>query len=269
MKTLWQNPKNSPFQSTHPRGVRRGRLVNCEKGYFHFNPRTREGCDKALSIMTVTLGDFNPRTREGCDHSLQWRLYRPSNFNPRTREGCDTARAAWRSPTKHFNPRTREGCDKANIPMLVMLGDFNPRTREGCDKSTMPKSWTRRKFQSTHPRGVRLIKFFYESCGTYISIHAPARGATPHGVDVHSVRKNFNPRTREGCDVQSFYLYLNVQYFNPRTREGCDLEDLLDAAGIVWISIHAPARGATDIQYKKNMQGVEFQSTHPRGVRPQ
>ncbi len=34
---------------------------------------------------------------------------------------------------------------------------------------------------------------------------------------------DFNPRTREGCDVR----YKNGkewrQYFNPRTREGCDI----------------------------------------------
>ncbi len=34
---------------------------------WSFNPRTREGCDKAY--MDVYRGDvgFNPRTREGCD----------------------------------------------------------------------------------------------------------------------------------------------------------------------------------------------------------
>ena len=32
-----------------------------------FNPRTREGCDRALLGDDMGLGSFNPRTREGCD----------------------------------------------------------------------------------------------------------------------------------------------------------------------------------------------------------
>ena len=60
----------------------------------------------------------------------------------------------------------------------------------------------------------------------------------------------FNPRTREGCDLQGLYdtridlgisihapvkgatymsikLYILVWYFNPRTREGCDMARLM------------------------------------------
>ena len=55
-----------------------------------------------------------------------------------------------------------------------------------------------------------------------ISIHAPARGATC-GVQAQVKRRtDFNPRSREGSDV-----------------------DLADCCQIIFISIHAPARGAT------------------------
>ncbi len=56
---------------------------------------------------------------------------------------------------------------------------FNPRTREGCDEAEEDDFDEESVFQSTHPRGVRpitpitLIRIFE------ISIHAPARGATP------------------------------------------------------------------------------------------
>jgi len=105
-----------------------------------------------------------------------------------------------------------------------MLGSrcFNPRTREGCDK--LPVEFLRDLglFQSTHPRGVRLgdrVKF---EGHTYVSIHAPARGATADAaaffdksyVSIHAPARgatsiyqirwpyssSFNPRTREGCD---------------------------------------------------------------------
>ena len=34
--------------------------------------------------------------------------------------------------------------------------------------------------------------------------------------------KDFNPRTREGCDSNSIYAKNQIDDFNPRTREGCD-----------------------------------------------
>ena len=33
---------------------------------------------------------------------------------------------------------------------------------------------------------------------------------------------DFNPRTREGCDLQSGHIRHISGHFNPRTREGCD-----------------------------------------------
>ena len=59
-------------------------------------------------------------------------------------------------------------------------------------------------------------------------------------------RKSFNPRTRVGCDLaHGGYQAAASQRFNPRTRVGCD-----DALRMI-----------ADIE-------EEFQSTHPRGVRP-
>ena len=83
---------------------------------------------------------------------------------------------------------------------------------------------------------------------------------------VMSKDKDFNPRTREGCDNVSDFNYnvfqisihapakgatckLNLLemirlYFNPRTREGCDIPEKRLITQ-VQISIHAPAKGAT------------------------
>ena len=55
--------------------------------------------------------------------------------------------------------------------------------------------------------------------------------------------------------------------FNPRTREGCDLEGLDKQLAHMQISIHAPARGATDGAAVYIPSKTRFQSTHPRGVR--
>ncbi len=53
--------------------------------------------------------------------------------------------------------------------------------------------------------------------------------------------------------------------FNPRTREGCDVY-FLPRGVTVGVSIHAPAKGATDLGVITD-DYLMFQSTHPRRVR--
>ena len=57
--------------------------------------------------------------------------------------------------------------------------------------------------------------------------------------------KNFNPRTRAGCDRISCNQNQCTSYFNPRTRAGCDT-----GCGT------------------KSILSYRFQSTHPCRVRP-
>ena len=54
----------------------------------------------------------------------------------------------------------------------------------------------------------------------------------------------FNPRTPVGCDASAIILFVDSKYFNPRTPVGCD-------------HVHRTNGEAL----------VEFQSTHPSGVR--
>ena len=84
------------------------------------------------------------------------------------------------------------------------------------------------------------------------------------------IRRYFNPRTREGCDVifcsfaYPFYEFQSTHPrrvrpksgmlharvgddFNPRTREGCDTDNIAAYLLAENISIHAPAKGATKI----------------------
>ncbi|VDA98958.1 Octaprenyl diphosphate synthase / Dimethylallyltransferase / (2E,6E)-farnesyl diphosphate synthase / Geranylgeranyl pyrophosphate synthetase [Olavius algarvensis spirochete endosymbiont] len=81
-------------------------------------------------------------------------------------------------------------------------------------------------------------------CENAVSIHAPARGATPLLYVKSCYPLGFNPRTREGCDVISTAPRRLDDSFNPRTREGCDEGRRIFCDGPV-VSIHAPARGAT------------------------
>ena len=54
--------------------------------------------------------------------------------------------------------------------------------------------------------------------------------------------------------------------FNPRTRVGCDVIFRGHHDGQRGVSIHAPAWGATSSTAQPTFK-VQFQSTHPRGVR--
>ena len=65
------------------------------------------------------------------------------------------------------------------------------------------------------------------------------RGATMY--------KNFNPRTREGCDLHHYLMHHQYLYFNPRTREGCDTKTPGEVVEDAEISIHAPVKGATPV----------------------
>ena len=56
-----------------------------------------------------------------------------------------------------------------------------------------------------------------------ISIHAPVKGATNQDERPLWAGTDFNPRTREGCNLSPHRLiYRRFRNFNPRTREGCD-----------------------------------------------
>ena len=114
----------------------------------------------------------------------------------------------------------------------------------GCDHARLLFRNRLARFQSTHPRGVRL---------------AWTRGASPTrsrfnprtrvGCDVahfcgSSVSAGFNPRTRVGCDSSSKTRPQMRLRFNPRTRVGCDVTKGKGSERH-GVSIHAPAWGAT------------------------
>ena len=211
------------FQSTLPRRERRPANGRFRCAPPHFNPRSREGSDSVLLHLRTSHSDFNPRSREGSD----------------IRSGRGGQAVA------HFNPRSREGSDAYSSAFWRVITNFNPRSREGSDAVR-------------HARRRRVD----------ISIHAPAKGATRHSRKRPSHTRfqstlprrerpssgafvitplHFNPRSREGSDgsnPDAFQQRILFQSTLPR-RERLELSSptLLDTKSI---SIHAPAKGATD-----------------------
>ena len=122
------------------------------------------------------------------------------------------------------------------------------------------------RFQSTHPRGVRLADFMSGRRNRKYFNPRTHEGCDPLPVAALIPRHYFNPRTHEGCDDTVVKDSTAANDFNPRTHEGCDPEwSVLTLYRI--ISIHAPTRGATHNGYQDQGR-AGFQSTHPRGVRP-
>ena len=92
---------------------------------------------------------------------------------------------------------------------------FNPRTHEGCDLKT--------------------ISYVEPS---FVSIHAPTRGATFKRIQKSSFYLSFNPRTHEGCDIILLLLLISLHK----------------------VSIHAPTRGAT--AYSAKYRILIYKSSH-------
>jgi len=145
-----------------------------------------------------------------------------------------------------------------------------------------------KKFQSTHPQGVRPGGGSDVQPRVRVSIHAPARGATVQAPDKGGDRPVSIHAPARGATVvvHTFraVLYVSIhapargatratvgrwartRCFNPRTRKGCDPGGIETRPGHK-VSIHAPARGATGKPYRR-LAERQFQSTHPQGVRP-
>ena len=120
-------------------------------------------------------------------------------------------------------------------------------------------------FQSTHPLGVRLNIFLY--IRKIKSFNPRTHSGCDLTLDHASVSKDsFNPRTHSGCDEWLDLKPTRVRCFNPRTHSGCDKQAGYPCMLYVPVSIHAPTRGATLYSYYLETK-IEFQSTHPLGVR--
>ena len=178
------------------------------------------GCDHTLGSYSSGQNCFNPRTRMGCDFPAMPDYVLIFKFQSTHPHGVRLFRRNAFPGRPCFNPRTRMGCDDYVNIFRIRSRCFNPRTRMGCDGHVHPLP-PEIVFQSTHPHGVRHFSAPPKKDPLYVSIHAPAWGATwspsrelsppvfqsthPHGVRHPDYCNNpcynsFNPRTRMGCD---------------------------------------------------------------------
>ena len=144
------------------------------------------------------------------------------------------------------------------------------------------------QFQSTRPRGARRRSTTRSASTSSFNPRARAGRDQRQRLGLTGF-SSFNPRARAGRDLSATgasdiftqfqstrprgarhpgkRMPIIIYSFNPRARAGRDLlrrtEDVRDV-----VSIHAPARGATELQAAIGGSPL-FQSTRPRGARPE
>ena len=94
-----------------------------------------------------------------------------------------------------------------------------------------------------------------------VSIHAPARGATPAAQLAAKWYRSFNPRARAGRDHQAGGLCRRQRLFQSTRPRGARRGTGVVVLDVALVSIHAPARGAT-------CRGGEALSVHVRRFNP-
>ena len=112
---------------------------------------------------------------------------------------------------------------------------FNPLDGNGC------------KNISIHaPARGATLSWAYGNADDFISIHAPARGATVAQAPNQCYHSYFNPRSREGSDKRRRSSQASRIRFQSTLPRGERQEKAQLCTDATTISIHAPARGATD-----------------------
>ena len=165
-------------------------------------------------------------------------------FTP-LREGRRSRRLQEKRSALYFNSRPCERGDAEPPGRAVSTAYFNSRPCERGDRRVRPKQGHEDISIHAPARGATRLSSA-ESPQPTISIHAPARGATICSGKQHLRGKHFNSRPCErGDGLCSRRAWLRTSNFNSRPCERGDHRGSLALAAL-YISIHAPARGATN-----------------------
>ena len=227
-----------------------------------FNPRTRVGCEVDLvgfdSTGKVSIHAPVWGANVGCRQ--RYRDRRVSIHAPVW--GANHPNSNGRRVKSRFNPRTRVGCEHLQN-LKQDIGKVSIHAPVWGAKVIVIARLTADTFQSTHPCGVRK---------RVAACHQPVFG--------------FNPRTRVGCELsrrrrawhaafQSTHpcgVRIRIVGFKPLPPVSIHAPVWGAKGGFILkerkhgVSIHAPVWGAKIADINQPNQ-LEFQSTHPCGVR--
>ena len=191
----------SLFQSTRPRGARPGADcvgVNACKTFQSTRPRGARPQPLITLPVTMMFQSTRPRGARLC--SLSQYLF---NLDVSIHAPAWGA-TAWPLPADQVARVSIHapawGATAIYQASPGLAERFNPRARVGRDLMYRRRPLAIAPFQSTRPRGARLVPVFVPGCTGPVSIHAPAWGATRQSRQALPDEGGFNPRARVGRD---------------------------------------------------------------------
>ena len=189
--------------------------------------------------------------------------------------------------TRNFNPRTHVGCDRQggrrsaallisiHAPTWGATGTNSSNSIPRKFQSTHPRGVRRilpgtfsgfPEFQSTHPRGVRRKEIArLTSIVTFQSTHP--RGVRRSLCELAPSCAKFQSTHPRGVRLEGANMGNKYSEFQSTHPRGVRLNKRCNIIANFVISIHAPTWGATWITIIDFLIRPGFQSTHPRGVR--
>ena len=186
-----------------------------------FNPRAHAGRDLPYHYYQYLRYSFNPRAHAGRDNPFNIR-YNPNNVSIHApTRGATSLCQKQNLILICFNPRAHAGRDIILIIIFNFLYYVSIHAPTRGATVVKPLADAQIQFQSTRPRGARLV-----------------RSKTSKAAD------SFNPRAHAGRDLKRYREFLiNRVSIHAPTRGATSASTSLDSAEVV--SIHAPTRGAT------------------------
>ncbi len=210
------------FQSTPPRG---GRLDSgghhTERVYVSIHAPAR-GATRLLQPF-LRMDMFQSTPPRGGRHASSGTVHQWMLFQSTPPRGGRPGSAAIVFTVTSFQSTPPRGGRPSPVHRRTCRKSFNPRPREGGDYGCPAGKNGACPFQSTPPRGGRRPQPIVDLPTQSVSIHAPARGATPARRPARAGTQSFNPRPREGGDAREACCCTCCNSFNPRPREGGDL----------------------------------------------
>jgi len=277
------------FQSTPPRGGRLLLIIRDHQQQY-FNPRPRVGGDGDVSPPEREVSIFQSTPPRGGRLVVPQQFSQSAPFQSTPPRG---GRLVFFATAILWTPISIHAPAWGATILFLLLGlfylYFNPRPRVGGDLFRNLMGWGIQRFQSTPPRGGRHVYGGWANFHMYISIHAPAWGAT--GVSASSLAKllrisihapawgatrqrgsrawysRFQSTPPRGGRLNVVWPSSNLSVFQSTPPRG-GRRLLLSAVAILRKFQSTPPRGGRHHLSSPFHTKLLFQSTPPRGGRP-
>ena len=185
---------------------------------------------------------FQSKRPQGARHSILDVSFGITSFQSTRPQGARLAVPSPSSSVGVFQSTRPRGARPARIGVALAEIPFQSTRPRGARRhgASRPPDSTR-----FNPRAREGRDCDHAFCGRVasVSIHAPARGATGHGL-VEALVAEFQSTRPRGARLAILATVFSISRFNPRAREGRDHRPFL-LRPVIAVSIHAPARGAT------------------------